>query len=523
MIRFAVQRPPQRKAEIMAMVKNLDWAKDPYLNHFGIKIDPNMPMVKAKLLANPIVGYGNRTTDPKMSGRWDLRGMRFVTPNQHPLRSWAFVAVDNCVDKQTLENFAKVFQSTYAGHGGRIEKPPLVIGFQGVAYPEMINKAYQQCGDANKAIPQIIFFILGNKLSMVYDRLKRNAECRLGLITQMMQAQHVRKAQGQYMSNVCMKVNAKLGGQTSKIAPSGKDTGGFFSVPTMMIGVDVSHGASGPATDRVSMAAMCVSMDKEAAVYNAAVQTNGYAIEILQPGNMHSMLGPLAIKWRKKHNVMPKHVFYVRDGVSEGQFAHVMQYEVAEMKKVFKKSYGEIPKITVIIATKRHHIRFFPERGDRNGNCMPGTLVEREITHPFHYDFYLCSHVAIQGTARPVHYNVIHDECALGVDDLQRILYRQCYQYCRATTPVSLHPAVYYAHLASARAHHHASMAASVGFPSNSPYLILKRPGLMAKRETVTATSLSERDSQPPPLLEVGSENHRAGIKENFDASMWWV
>jgi eukaryotic translation initiation factor 2C len=524
MIRFAVQRPPQRKTEIMEMVKNLDWAKDKYLNHFGIKIDSNMPLVKAKLLPNPIVGYaGNKTADPKMSGRWDLRGMKFVTPNQQPLKSWAFVAVDNCVDKLTLDHFAKTFQSTYAGHGGRIERAPLVTGSQGVAHPQMVANVYNQCGSANQAVPQIIFFVLKDKTSAVYDRLKRNAECRFGAITQMMQAQHVRKAQGQYISNVCMKVNAKLGGQTSRIAHSGKETG-FFKVPTMMIGVDVSHGAAGPNQERISMAAMCVSMDKEAAIYNAAVQTNGTAVEILQPANMHSMLGPLAVKWRQKHNVKPKHVFYVRDGVSEGQFAHVMQYEVSEMKTLFRNTYGEVPKITVIIATKRHHIRFFPERGDRNGNCLPGTLVEREITHPFHYDFYLCSHVAIQGTARPVHYNVIHDECGLEVDDLQRILYRQCYQYCRATTPVSLHPAVYYAHLASARAHHHASQAGSVRIPSDAPHVHLRRPGLMAKRESKnTVTSQNDPNTQPPPLLEVGADNPRSNTKETFNASMWWV
>lgn len=44
-------------------------------------------------------------------------------------------------------------------------------------------------------------------------------------------------------------------------------------------------------------------------------------------------------------------------------------------------------KFTVVVASKRHHIRFFPKDGDRNGNPLPGTLVERDITHPFEYDF----------------------------------------------------------------------------------------------------------------------------------------
>jgi eukaryotic translation initiation factor 2C len=264
-------------------------------------------------------------------------------------------------------------------------------------------------------------------------------------------------------------------------------------------------------------------MDHDAALYDAAVQTNGWGVEILQPANMHSMLGPLAAKWRAKNARAPQHVFYMRDGVSEGQYAHVMEFEVGEMKKVFQAALGVVPKITVIICTKRHHIRFFPERGDKNKNCLPGTLVEKEVTHPFHYDFYLCSHVAIQGTARPVHYNVLFDECGLKPDDLQRILYHQCYQYCRSTTPVSLHPAVYYAHLAGARARHHESITSTEQVVTNSPHMVLSRPGLMAKGDTSGTTTSRDESIQPAALMQIGSGNQKTGSAELFKNGMWWV
>ena len=45
-------------------------------------------------------------------------------------------------------------------------------------------------------------------------------------------------------------------------------------------------------------------------------------------------------------------------------------------------------------------------------------------------------------------------------DELQTILYEQVYQYARATTPVSIHPAVYYAHIASGRAGTHDPVSA---------------------------------------------------------------
>ena len=110
------------------------------------------------------------------------------------------------------------------------------------------------------------------------------------------------------------------------------------------------------------------------------------------------------------------------------------------------------------MAEKRHHIRFFPNgppAADKNGNPVPGTIVDRDVTHPFEYDFYLNSHSAIQGTARPTHYHVLYDEEKIDPNKLVNMVYEASYQYMRATTPVSLHPAVYYAHLASNRARAH--------------------------------------------------------------------
>ncbi|KAK4249992.1 Piwi domain-containing protein [Corynascus novoguineensis] len=523
MIKFAVQRPPQRQTQIMKMVQNLEWDKDRYLSHFGVKINSSMAKIPAKLLPNPVIQYGNKPVDPRMTGRWDLRGTKFAVPNPQPLVSWAFVILENVVDRPSAENFSKVFKNVYTGHGGRIAKDPLILAPpKGTQLEDIVGIAYERCGSHFKAMPQLIFYILRDKSAAVYDRLKAANDCHVACLTQMVQAQHVRKAAPQYCSNVSMKVNAKLGGQTSRLSIKANQKP-LVTLPTMIIGVDVSHGST--AAGNVSTAAMCVSMDKDMAIYNAAVQTNGWGVEILQPANMHSMLGPLVTKWRNKFNTAPQHVFYLRDGVSEGQFAHVMEFEVDEMRKVFKESIGIVPKITVIVATKRHHIRFFPERGDKNGNCLPGTLVEREVTHPFHYDFYLCSHVAIQGTARPVHYNVIHDECGLKPDDLQRILYHQCYQYCRSTTPVSLHPAVYYAHLAGTRARHHENRSGNAEpMPVDSRHLVLTRPGPMSKSDSKTVATQIEDGPPPPPLLKIGCGSRaRPEAVKFFENTMWWV
>ena len=229
----------------------------------------------------------------------------------------------------------------------------------------------------------------------------------------------------------------------------------------MIIGADVSHPA--PGSPQASMAAMTMSMDMTASRYAAGVQSNGHRVEMITPINIENTLSDLLQHWMVTvgGGRLPQHVYYFRDGVSEAQYIPLLENEVADLKKLFSnKSEGKLPppKMTVIVAEKRHHIRFFPTVGlgaDKNGNPVPGTIVERDVTHPFENDFYLCAHSAIQGTARPTHYHMLKDEANVPVDRFQQLLYDHCYQYQRATTPVSLFPAVYYAHLASLRAVSH--------------------------------------------------------------------
>lgn len=123
---------------------------------------------------------------------------------------------------------------------------------------------------------------------------------------------------------------------------------------------------------------------------------------------------------------------------------------------------GVSPKISVCIAVKRHHTRVFPLSypGDKLGNVLPGTIFEASATPK---DVFLVSHSALQGTVRPCHYTVVHDENLLSQDDFQRIgkdslsyvagsagltlsiVYGLCFAYGRSSRSVGLFPAIYYA------------------------------------------------------------------------------
>ena len=100
------------------------------------------------------------------------------------------------------------------------------------------------------------------------------------------------------------------------------------------------------------------------------------------------------------------------------------------MKKAFAK-INVMPRFLVIIASKRHHVRFFPQSGvDKNANPLPGTLVETGVTQPFENDFYLCAHTAIKGTARPVHYTI---------EKIRDTGYCECFKHPATRSSTSTH------------------------------------------------------------------------------------
>jgi hypothetical protein len=89
------------------------------------------------------------------------------------------------------------------------------------------------------------------------------------------------------------------------------------------------------------MAAMTMSWDQNACRYAAAVQTNGHRVEMISDANLKDMFLRLFEKWvAKVGNGPPAHIYYFRDGVSEGQYAQVLEHEIGGMKKLLIEKYG---------------------------------------------------------------------------------------------------------------------------------------------------------------------------------------
>lgn len=121
---------------------------------------------------------------------------------------------------------------------------------------------------------------------------------------------------------------------------------------------------------------------------------------------------------------LPANILYYRDGVSQSQYDDVLK-EVDAIKAAWlqlspKAKVSDVVKISMVVVGKRHNTRLFPQNMGQvvgksdNGNLRAGYCVREGVTlinnSQVLDNFFLMSHTAIKGTARPAHYVVLQDD-----------------------------------------------------------------------------------------------------------------
>ncbi|XP_061995215.1 protein argonaute 7 isoform X1 [Rosa rugosa] len=293
-----------------------------------------------------------------------------------------------------------------------------------------------------------------------YADLKRIADTGVGVLTQCCLYSNLCRLSSQFLANLALKINAKVGGCTVSLynsLPSQIPRLLQSDEPVIFMGADVTH--PHPLDDfSPSVAAVVGSMNWPAAnKYVSRMRSQTHRQEIIE--DLGAMVEELLDEFHQEVGKLPKRIVFFRDGVSETQFYKVLHEELQAIKKGCSKFPGYTPPITFAVVQKRHHTRLFPFKIDPSSkqnqfldeNIPPGTVVDTVITHPREFDFYLCSHWGVKGTSRPTHYHILWDENEFTSDELQKLVNILCYTYVRCTKPVSLVPPAYYAHLAAYR------------------------------------------------------------------------
>uniref|UniRef100_A0A0E0D4L9 Piwi domain-containing protein n=1 Tax=Oryza meridionalis TaxID=40149 RepID=A0A0E0D4L9_9ORYZ len=447
-LRMTCERPAQRESSIIEIktfylysqiVNTNSYGNDDCAKEFGIKVANQLAVVDARVLPTPRLKYHDsgreKVCNPSV-GQWNMINKQMYT---RP-----------CVD---------IIQGQQRNIEGAIRN-----------IHRKSSEELDQQGLTGQQL-QLLIVILP-EISGSYGRIKRICETEVGVITQCCAPKSLQKGGKQYLENLALKMNVKVGGRNTVLEDAlHKKIPILTDRPTIVFGADVTHPSPGEDASP-SIAAVVASMDwPEVTKYKCLVSTQSHREEIIS--NLYTevkdplkgiirggMIRELLRSFYQETGQKPSRIIFYRDGVSEGQFSQVLLYEMDAIRKACASlQEGYLPPVTFVVVQKRHHTRLFPENRrdmmDRSGNILPGTVVDTMICHPSEFDFYLCSHSGIKGTSRPTHYHVLLDENGFKADTLQTLTYNLCYTYARCTRAVSIVPPAYYAHLGAFRARYY--------------------------------------------------------------------
>ncbi|GAB2285235.1 hypothetical protein Dimus_019688 [Dionaea muscipula] len=448
------QKPRELMNVLTEAVRSCQYDKEGILAACGTSIQDQLMQVSGRILDAPKLKVGKGEDCIPCNGRWNFNNKQFLFPVK--IERWAIVNFSARCDTSHL---SRELINCGRSKGVHIERPYALVEedqkMKKASPLARVDEMFEKLQDKLPGEPDFILCVLPErKTSDLYGPWKMRSLCKFGVVSQ---CACPTKITNQYLNNLLLKINSKLGGinsllsaeQTSCIPP-------IRDIPTMILGMDVSHGSPGR-SDIPSIAAVVGSLSWPCiSTYRAAVRTQSPKAEMidglfkpLPNGNDGGMMRELLSDFcATSKGLRPKQIIIFRDGVGDSQFDQVLNIELEQIKQAYLAP-GELdlPKFTVIVAQKNHHIKLFQTASPEN--VPAGTVVDTEIVHPRNYDFYLCSHAGLFGTSRPTHYHVLLDEIGFSPDELQNLTNSLCYVYQRSTSAVSVVAPISYAHHAA--------------------------------------------------------------------------
>jgi eukaryotic translation initiation factor 2C len=437
----------------MGLLNRINYASsNGEIKGFGINVDGSFQNVEGRIIDAPAIKYKNGNDMPR-NGVW--RGKNFIETQMQPTK-WAIINCDDRTNNQAVINLSKTILTEAGRQGMQLTNftmnDCITINMMR-ARPGELEKIF---GELSKAGYGLVFVIIIDR-NDCYARVKQAAELRVGILTQCIKSNTVGRMNGQILANVLLKVNAKLGGKNHEVVERSYNSFNAVNSGVMFVGADVTH-PSPDARDIPSVVGVAASHDQVGFRYNCAWRLQNPKEEMIQ--DLENILVDQLALYKQKNGSSPAKLMYYRDGVSDGQFGQVLDIELAAIRRALQRHYGpdqkKHAKVTFIVVQKRHHTRFFPtgkdsSDGGRNNNIPAGTVVDKDIVHPFQYQFFMASHAAIQGVTKPAKYCVLVNESKIPPDDLQAITYDLCHLFTRCNRSVSYPAPTYYAHLVAAR------------------------------------------------------------------------
>ncbi|TFK81085.1 Piwi-domain-containing protein [Polyporus arcularius HHB13444] len=509
------------------------------LGAFGLSVAPEMTVVPSRLLPAPTVSYREGRPPQVRDAGWNILEVKLQAGGT--MTRWAVLLVQEGRRGEfqgerdpELMTFLKKFlaKCNAAGINGARSEPKIMTvnlpkpredGPNRERALEAIKHTFRD--NLNKdAKPSFILVLLSGVDKFIYHGIKKLADVDMGMHTVHMLLMRNKarpeqdNKQDQYFSNVVLKVNTKLGGINHALDQ--RSMAWLKTKKTMVMGIDVTHPSPKSVPGTPSIAAVVASVDDNFAQFPASLMLqkadwNKESKEMVE-GLTQMTIERLQL-YQKKNKRLPDRIIVYRDGVSEGQYSQVIQHELPRLQAAFKQISPQQPykpSLTIVICGKRHHARFWApdaQNASRNGNTLPGTVVDKGVTDVYNFDWYLQAHNGLQGHVRPTHYTVVYDENGFDADTLQQGTHTASYLYARATKAVSLVPAAYYADIACERGRSYLNVLMNTADDRSSV------------AGGARSTSTADREAEKDRVFENARKTWGNGVHPDLRESMFYI
>lgn len=419
-----------------------------------MKVTPKMIAVPGRILQPPRIVYSGKSEVTPVGGSWNMKDKKVLKSATFP--NWTILRIGAAanIEKSELEKQSNALTAGFRSCGLQVDQPLLFPGPSIAALNEtnedktILDKTYvdlklkeifERC-KANRI--SMFLVILSSTTPWIHERVKfwgdivhgmpssiilRADQVHMylhqstGIYSSCVQMNKLRKLDLNYSANVALKVNLKLGGSNQYISPN--NLGFLGNGKTMLVGIDVTHPASGTIKGTPSIAGVVANRDTNFSQWPGDIRCQESRKEMVSDldtmmegrldcwvsNNPKQKLENIVVyrdgKYNDQYESILTHTKFSPTGVSEGQYRTVIDFEIPAIRKACAQVFKDAaqPKITFIVVGKHHHTRFYPTKkkeADEKHNCniKNGTVVDRGITMQKGWDFFLAAHAALQGT-----------------------------------------------------------------------------------------------------------------------------
>ena len=399
MIKQTAVKPLERQAKIMEGLKmnNNSYKGDPFANEFGISVSGEMTKLTGRILDPPSLEYKemgkkrNLVTIAKANpGSWRQDKNQYLDGCK--VENWAILdmcKLDESQAKVVVQGFVNIGKENGISFTNEVYRQVVAMRDMDQAMSSIeghLTKIVTKFREEKKKPLDLVLVIFPFKAGSLYDKIKQLGDMKFNISTQCCLKNNLFRAEKlnmQVVANLCLKINAKLGGINHVLAKTCRPK--ILSKPVMIMGADVSHPAPESRKFKPSIVAVTGSVEPKATIYETQVRIqdagNDKNEEVIQ--DMKNITVALLKKFYERNNGRkPERLIMFRDGVSEGQFLTVLAKELMAIRDACKELEADYePPITYLVVQKRHHTRFFPADNNkyRNGNALAGTVIDQVI------------------------------------------------------------------------------------------------------------------------------------------------